>query len=190
MRPIDLVVAYDARRGIGRDGALPWRLPGDLRRFRQITTATDTADRVNAVIMGRRTWESLPDRFRPLPGRVNIVLSRSPATDRRGPAPHRWADGFDEALTVLAGAPYDRSVERVFVIGGATVFRAALAHPACRRVFATEIEGDFGCDVFFDELPPPFVLESAPEAHTEGGRRYRFLVYAAARAFGAGGPGA
>ena len=68
---IACVVAHSRNRVIGRDGDLPWHLPADLRRFRELTSG-------HAVVMGRRTYESLPDRFRPLPDRRNLVLSRDP----------------------------------------------------------------------------------------------------------------
>ena len=77
--PVCAVVAASEQLGIGSGGQLPWRLPGDMAAFKRITTTTMTPGRENAVVMGRKTWESIPARFRPLPGRVNIVLSRHPA---------------------------------------------------------------------------------------------------------------
>ncbi|MDE2222506.1 MAG: dihydrofolate reductase, partial [Candidatus Omnitrophica bacterium] len=73
MKNFSIVVAFDSTYGIGKDGRLPWRLAADLKRFKEITME-DGAARPNAVIMGRKTWESIPDRFRPLPGRVNVIL--------------------------------------------------------------------------------------------------------------------
>ena len=76
-RTFQVVVAATKTWGIGAGGALPWRLPGDLRHFRELTARTADPGKLNAVVMGRRTWDSLPPKFRPLPGRVNVVLSRS-----------------------------------------------------------------------------------------------------------------
>ncbi|HEY9786666.1 MAG TPA: dihydrofolate reductase, partial [Candidatus Obscuribacterales bacterium] len=77
MQPeFDLVVACDLRGGIGKDNQLPWRLPGDMKRFREVTTNTDRGDATNAIIVGRKTWESIPEKNRPLPDRINVVLTR------------------------------------------------------------------------------------------------------------------
>src|SRR4249919_1355202 len=105
------LVAAVARGGvIGRGNTIPWRIPEDMARFRTLTTG-------HPVVMGRRTWDSLPDRFRPLPGRRNIVVTRNP--DWRADGADR-AGSLDEALNMVAGT------ERVFVIGGADLYEAAL----------------------------------------------------------------
>lgn len=72
----DLVVACDLNRGIGKENGLPWRLPGDMKQFRELTSSVRDSSKRNAVLMGRKTWESIPTKFRPLPHRVNVVLSR------------------------------------------------------------------------------------------------------------------
>lgn len=79
MSNFQLVVAADQSMGIGKDGTLPWKIPGDMAYFRELTSKAVNGARSNVVIMGRTTWESLPPKFRPLPGRINIVLSRSAA---------------------------------------------------------------------------------------------------------------
>ena len=73
----DLIVAADQNLGIGLNGDLPWKLKGDLKYFRNLTIQTQDRNKINAVIMGRTTWESIPDKFRPLPNRLNIILSNS-----------------------------------------------------------------------------------------------------------------
>ncbi len=78
-RPVNLIVAATARGGIGKDGRLPWELPTDMAFFRTTTLATSgAAGKQNAVVMGRKTWASIPAKFRPLKGRLNVVLSTSP----------------------------------------------------------------------------------------------------------------
>ncbi|KAK4416694.1 Bifunctional dihydrofolate reductase-thymidylate synthase [Sesamum alatum] len=72
-----VVVAATPDMGIGKNGKLPWRLPGDLKFFKEITATTSDPNKKNVVMMGRRTWESIPPQFRPLPGCLNVVLSRS-----------------------------------------------------------------------------------------------------------------
>lgn len=75
MRPVNVIVAATAAGGIGRDGKLPWDLPADMQQFREVSMATVDSKKTNAVIMGRKTWTSIPAKFRPLKGRLNVVLS-------------------------------------------------------------------------------------------------------------------
>ena len=81
MLPVSVIVATSKDWGIGKDGDVPWRLPGDLAHFRKVTLGTVDPERQNAVVMGRRTWESIPPKFRPLKGRVNVVLTRAPTSE-------------------------------------------------------------------------------------------------------------
>ncbi|MEM9490794.1 MAG: dihydrofolate reductase, partial [Myxococcota bacterium] len=149
----DIVVAADSELGIGRAGTIPWRLPSDMAHFRELTRtvppgAPDGA--VNAVIMGRVTWESIPERFRPLRGRINVILSRRATVDRPDGVLH--APDLDRAVELLA----TRTVARVFVIGGAEVYAEVLARPECRTVYLTRVTGRFGCDRFLAALPGDF----------------------------------
>ncbi|AEO57597.1 hypothetical protein MYCTH_2303933 [Thermothelomyces thermophilus ATCC 42464] len=110
----------------------------------------------NAVIMGRKTWESIPERFRPLPGRWNVVISRKAAAAAArgggslgapgGEENPVMAAGLEEALRYLGGRP---GVGRVFVIGGAQIYRAALETAQARRVLLTRVRTEFECDTFF-----------------------------------------
>lgn len=166
-----IIVAADEDGGIGRDGGLPWRLKGDLAWFRRQTTRTTTEGARNAVIMGRRTWQSIPERFRPLPKRLNIVLSRSAL---QLPAGVLAARSLDEALTRAAEA----GAESTFVIGGGAVYLEALARPDCARVLLTRVSGTHECDTF---LPPGwrsgYRLEWTSEAKTDGGVGYDFTEW-------------
>ena len=74
-----LVVAATRKLGIGKHGSMPWKLPGDMAYFKELTSKTADSSKQNAVIMGRKTWESIPLKFRPLPGRINVVLTRNAA---------------------------------------------------------------------------------------------------------------
>lgn len=168
MLDFDVIVAADEQGGIGRNGELPWHLPGDLRRFRELTTAEPPC----AVLMGRVTWESLPSRARPLPGRLNVVLTRQPA--RPLPGDVRRAAGLEVALHELEQLRADGAVGAAFVIGGAEVFRCALRLPACRRIFLTRVLGRFDCDVFLPPLPASFSRVDASATMVEGDVSYRF----------------
>jgi dihydrofolate reductase / thymidylate synthase len=141
----------------------PWRLPGDLAHFARVTQEVPLSCgptskmKQNAVIMGRKTWESLPAKFRPLPGRTNVVLSRnkSPAAAAAAAGPVLWATSFDDALTQLKQLP-TIDIHQVFVIGGADIYRQALEMGYVNRVMYTEVSlpnNQFKFDTFFPELP-------------------------------------
>jgi dihydrofolate reductase/thymidylate synthase len=171
---LELVVAADSDRGIARAGAIPWRLPGDLRHFKQLTTTTtDTPGRENAVVMGRTTWESLPARFRPLPGRRNVVLSRAGQLALPDGVIH--ARDLDTALHALAGAT--PAIERVFVIGGSQVYAAALDRPDCRRIHYTRIFARFDCDTFFPAFEERFQRAAVLLEAEEAGMAYRIELW-------------
>jgi dihydrofolate reductase len=170
--PLGLVVAADATGGIGRDGGLPWHLPGDLAHFKRITTATREPGRRNAVVMGRRTWASIPARFQPLEGRLNVVLTRRAELEL--PAGVLRAAGFDEALALARGAA---DVEAVFAIGGAAVFAEALLRPDCEVMYLTRVSGTFGCDTFLPPFEAHFERALTSEEHVDDGIAYRFEVW-------------
>ncbi|HWI83086.1 dihydrofolate reductase [Ramlibacter sp.] len=149
-----------ARNGvIGKDGALPWHLPEDLAHFKRVTLGSP-------VIMGRRTWESLPPRFRPLPGRLNVVVTRQ--ADWAAPGAQRAAS-LPQALAVCGDRP------AAWVIGGEQLFRDALADAEVLEV--TEIDADFEGDVRAPELDASW-REVRREAHRSAdGLPFAFVTY-------------
>ncbi|WP_062301307.1 dihydrofolate reductase [Demequina subtropica] len=147
---------------IGLDGTMPWHLPEDLAHFQELT-------RGHAVIMGRRTWESLPPRFRPLPGRVNVVV-----TSGEAPAGATRASSLPDALeTAAALAP---GTDR-WVIGGGGLFAEALAHADALEI--TEIDAVVDGDTFAPPLVPDdwAVAASTEAAVSSSGLSYRFVRY-------------
>ena len=135
-------MAADLDWGIGKDGGLPWpKLRADHRHFMRITTAAPDGQR-NAVVMGRKTWESKEVGGQPLPKRLNIVVSRSALTV---PAGVIVVHSLDDALAV-------GGVATTFVLGGAGLLVEALEHPALRYVYLTRVEGRYDCDVRMPDL--------------------------------------
>lgn len=163
----DIVVAADLDWGIGKDGALPWpRLKGDLAHFKRLTSAASEGQR-NAIVMGRRTWESAEVAGRPLPRRLNIVISRSTLILPEGVV---GAGSLDEALAAAA------EVESTFVVGGAQIIQDALEHPDLRYVYLTRVEGRFGCDTVIADLDARGFTPTAWDgagAGEDSGVRYR-----------------
>ena len=153
-----IVIAAIARNGsIGLNNQLLVHLPGDLPRFKRITSG-------HPIIMGRKTWDSIG---RPLPGRRNIVITRNAAWHAAGA---ERAAGLDAALALAADA------SRAFVIGGAEVY--ALAVPRADELLLTEIDADLEGDTFFPPWPREAFRASAAEHHaTPLGLRYRYVTY-------------
>lgn len=168
-RAFTLIAAVDEAGGIGRGGRLPWRLKADMDFFRRTTTGPGGG--AHAVILGRKTWESLPENFRPLPGRRNLVVTRQPGYRAAGA---EIAGSFESALErARAGG----AAGEVFVIGGAEIYAAALAHPDCGRILITRVAGRHDCDAFFPRWPDLRLISQGPEMK-EGELRYSFCEYA------------
>ena len=157
---VSLVVAMAANRVIGRDGTLPWRLPADLKKFKFVTLN-------KAVVMGRKTWESLP--VRPLPDRHNIILTRCVDFQANGGT---VVHGLDKAFDHASGTG------EVMVIGGEEIYRLAL--PRADRIYLTEVRGNFEGDAKFPDLDPAEWREVSREDHAAVGEfpAHSFLVLA------------
>ncbi|XP_031477103.1 putative bifunctional dihydrofolate reductase-thymidylate synthase isoform X1 [Nymphaea colorata] len=151
-RTFQVVVAVTPQMGIGKDGKLPWKLPSDLKFFKEITTTTSSPQKKNAVIMGRKTWESIPHEYRPLPGRLNVVLTRSGSFDIATAENVVICGSISSALELLAAPPYSVSIESVFIIGGGQVLREVLNSPACDAIHTTEVHSDIECDTFIPTI--------------------------------------
>ena len=167
-----IVVAADEAGGIGKNGRLPWRLKGDMAYFKQLTTEPPAPGLRNVVIMGRKTWESIPERFRPLPGRINVVISGN--AQLMLPKDVFRAGSLDAALARVQAM---RGVGRVFVIGGGQIFREAASRPDLETIYLTRIHKTMDCDTFIPPISAPFALVSTSELHVENGLAYDFGVY-------------
>ncbi|KAM7470788.1 hypothetical protein LguiA_008971 [Lonicera macranthoides] len=151
-RTYQVVVAATQNMGIGKDGKLPWRLPSDLKIFKDITKTTSDPVKKNAIIMGRKTWESIPLEHRPLPGRLNVVLTRSGSFDIATAENVLICGSMLSALQLLAASPYCLSIDKVFVIGGGQILREALNAPGCDAIHITEIQSSIECDTFIPAI--------------------------------------
>ena len=146
-----------ARNGvIGAGGGLPWKLGSDLAIFRELTMG-------KPVIMGHKTWDSLPRR--PLPGRTNIVLSRDGRFEPKGAVA---CEDFQEAVQIARDQAREDGMEEVCVIGGAALFEIAL--PRARRLYLTEVDAEPEGDVFFPAFDEAAWTEVGQERHEAGPR--------------------
>ncbi|CAH1425899.1 unnamed protein product [Lactuca virosa] len=182
-RSYEVVVAATKTMGIGKDGKLPWRLPSDLKFFKNLTMTTADPAKKNAVIMGRKTWESIPVQHRPLPGRLNVILTRSESFHIGSMEKNVLISGsMISALKLLASSRYRLSIENVFVIGGGQILRESLNARECDAIHLTEIETDIDCDTF---IPAIDVTQFQPWCSSlpivENGIRYCFTTYVRVR---------
>ncbi len=130
---ISIIVAVARNGVIGKDGKLPWRIPEDMKRFKELTMG-------KTVVMGRKTWESIPERFRPLPGRKNAVVTRN--------AEYAVPAGVELFGTVADAVAAHADEEEVMIIGGAKIYRQSL--PFADTLHITHIDKDYDGDVTLD----------------------------------------
>ncbi|XP_059653784.1 bifunctional dihydrofolate reductase-thymidylate synthase-like [Cornus florida] len=181
-RTYQVVVAATPNMGIGKDGKLPWRLPSELKFFKDVTMATSDPVKKNAVVMGRKTWESIPLEHRPLCGRLNVVLTRSGSFDIATAENVVICGSVASALELLAASPYCLSIDKVFVIGGAQILRETLNAPQCDAIHITEIEASIECDTFIPAVDSSVYqpwYSSFPVV--ENDIRYSFTTYVRVR---------
>jgi dihydrofolate reductase len=156
---IHMIFARTANGVIGRDNTIPWRLPEDMAHFKRLTHGWP-------VIMGRKTWDSLPAKFRPLPGRTNIVITRQPDWKETGA---ETAAGLAEALALCAAA------DEVWIIGGAQIYAQAM--PLAERIEVTEIAENIEGDAFAPPLGAEW-RQAAREDHVSAtGMKFSFITY-------------
>ncbi len=156
MSTLTIIVATDQQGGIGTKNTLPWKLPEDLAHFKRITTG-------HPIIMGRKTFDSIG---RPLPNRRNIVITHN----------SQWSHEGVEAATSIEAAIALLEGREGFVIGGAQIYRQALA--LTDRLIITEIGGTYDCDAFFPPIDRADWAETAREDHVSAasGLRYAFVT--------------
>lgn len=145
-----ILIAAVAKNGcIGKDGKLPWKIPEDMKRFKEITIN-------HTVVMGRKTWESIPEKFRPLPGRTNVVITR-----QTGYAVPDGVQVFAHPNVALAALDSDNG--NVFVIGGAEIYAETMG--TADELLITEVDQTVEGDAFFPKIDPEEWQETWREPH-------------------------
>lgn len=156
---LSLIFARAANGVIGKNDTLPWHLPEDLAHFKRLTNGWP-------VIMGRKTWDSLPPKFRPLPGRTNIVVTRQAG----------WrAEGAEVAPSVEAAISLANKAQQIWVIGGAQIY--ALTEPLADRIEVTEIAQDFEGDAYAPQLGPEWRVAAREDHVSANGMKFSFITY-------------
>jgi dihydrofolate reductase len=160
---ISLIVAVSRNGVIGVNNELPWHLPEDLKHFKTITMA-------KPVIMGRKTYDSIG---RPLPGRVNIVLSRDTSWHSDGVMK---ATTLDQALSFARGACLESNLEEIMVIGGEQIYRMTIE--VAERIYLTEVDINIQGDAFFPEIDPTLWREESVEYPKSAAKHpYKFFIF-------------
>lgn len=154
LRQFQVMVAVTKSLGVGFKGGLPWkRIPDDMEYFKKVTSTVRDGGKRNVVIMGRKTWEGLPAKFKPLPGRLNVVLSRSlevkdivdenslggEKNGGSGMENVMVCESLEDTLVRLGKKPYASQVETLFVIGGGQIFKQAYAMECCQAIHLTQV---------------------------------------------------
>lgn len=180
MKETSIVVArLTETNGIGNKESIPWKLKDDMKYFAKITQEVKQQGKQNAVIMGRKTWFSIPEKFRPLKNRCNIILSKNLKAGSID------TNVFVESSLEDAFIRMDETedIEQVFIIGGSEIYSEALKWDRCKKLYITEISGNIECDAFFPEfdisdfeLNVGYVFENNNN-RTEGNIDYAFCLY-------------
>ncbi|KAM4808279.1 dihydrofolate reductase [Rhinophrynus dorsalis] len=169
-------------QGIGKGGTLPWPpLRNEFKHFQRMTMTPTVEGKQNVVIMGRKTWFSIPEKNRPLKDRINIVLSKELKEPPQGA--HYLAKSLDESLELLQTDELKDRVDLVWIIGGSSLYQEVMEKPINQRLFVTRILQEFECDTFLPEidLNSYKLLTEYPgissEIQEENGIKYKFEIY-------------
>ena len=169
----NLIVALCKNNGIGKNGDIPWKITKDLKYFKDVTSFNKTSGE-NVVIMGRKTWESIPEKFKPLSNRINIVLSKTLSDTSLKDYNNTFVY---KSLNDVLSMSYQKS--NIFVIGGGQIYEEAIKHPMCDKLYITEIYKDYECDTFFpDYKDMQFYLTNVSQFHYDQSSNvyFRYLI--------------
>uniref|UniRef100_A0A0A9VQ48 dihydrofolate reductase n=1 Tax=Lygus hesperus TaxID=30085 RepID=A0A0A9VQ48_LYGHE len=181
----NVIAAVCEGGGIGANGTLPWKLKNEMAYFTKMTSKLPpgTEGKRNVVIMGRKTWDSIPLKYRPLQNRINVVISSTMESNDNSKDVMVFRS-LSSALSALEMPPYSDFCADVWLIGGAALYTESLELPSCHRLYITKILKKFDCDTFFPPIPNRFTtikVEDVPEEkQTENGIDYEYKVYEAA----------
>lgn len=152
-----------------------------MKHFSRTTKKISDTSKKNVVIMGRKTYFGVPESKRPLPERINVVLTTKP-DEYEFPSSVVVAKSLDEALEKIQSPELDSQIENVWIVGGYTVYKEAMESPLCHRIYLTRIMAEFECDAFFPSLTDNFKrvpndLDIPEDIQEENGIKYQYQIY-------------
>lgn len=163
MSKISIIVAASNNMVIGKNNDLPWRLPSDLKNFKSITEG-------HYVVMGRKCWESIPEKFRPLPNRDNIVITRNKDYNAEG------AIVMNDLETIIRVFKNDGEYGEIFIIGGAEIYKKTFEH--ADKLYLTHVLSDIEGDVFLEGLDfNEWLLTETSQEMEENGLKFIFKTF-------------
>lgn len=170
----NIIVATDQKSGIWKNWILPWHIPEDLKYFAKITSETEDKNKINAVVMWRKTRESIPSNFSPLKNRINCIISRG----IKHKNDTKWLKNnsvkyFKSLCSCLAELEKSEDIESIFIIWWESIYNEAIKNEKLDKIYITKIEWDYKCNKFFDWIPKDFKLKSTESLKN----KIKFEVY-------------
>lgn len=172
-----IILAADEKKWIWKNNSLAWSLPSDMKYFKNITSKTTDLAKMNAVVMWRKTWESIPSKYRPLDQRINCILTRWIKNDDIWSPVDDFVLYFNSLEHCLSELESKQNLENIFIIGWANLYNQVLDYEMLDKIYLTKVKWDFGCDVFFNDIPDSFMVESYTDWEKENDIEYSFWVY-------------
>jgi len=167
---LTLIAALDQNNGIGFQNQIPWNIPEELSHFHK-TTCDSPPGTQNAVIMGRKTWDSIPKQHKPFKERINIVLSRNPNWRTKA----EQASSLEEAIQI---AKQNRTLNSIYIIGGAETYEQALSLAETKTLILSRIEKIYDCDTFFPNFDHlNFQLNQSTKIQSQNGPNFTIETY-------------
>lgn len=177
MKKFSLVLSVDNKNWLWKNNTMPWKINADVNYFKEITTKTEDLAKHNAVIMWRKTWESIPSKFKPLSDRINCIISTSIKQENNNSKIDDFVLYYNSLDNALNELEKKENVENIFIIWWSKIFDEALKHKNVDKIYLTEIDWDFDCDTFVDLDLENFDIESMWTIQEENGIHFRFMVY-------------
>jgi len=174
---LNLIVCKTSKNGIGLNNRLPWNLSKELLHFKKITATTDKPELKNAVVMGRNTWESLPDKSIPLKSRLNVVLTRQKNKFRNYEKCDYITNSIEDSIKYLSDL---EEIQKIFIIGGQSLYEQVINEHTdlIDKMYITEIYENLKCDTFFPNINEDvFKLMKISKFNEENNHNFRYLVY-------------
>lgn len=175
--PTYMIAACDKNLGIGKDGDIPWSLPKEYAYFRKITITTPSNDEINVCVMGKKTWDGIPVKYRPLDGRINVVLSSTHTNEPSNVPNTLFLSSIElvESHVEAMALSINKKVNTVYICGGTAIYKHHL--PIASKIYLTRIETSLECDAFFPEFDESLYEVTQSEPQIEKGLSYVFHVY-------------